>query len=158
MRDRIFAPAGMNGARIAADPRGLVDDYATGNGFDLRPRVMTLPYGPTGSHAPAGGALASLNDMAAWVRLQLRQGLAAAGRRVVSAANLAAVLGAARHDPDGPRARPRRRHGRLRHGLAPRGVPGRHRRWCGTTGRSTGSRPIWPSCRSTTSAWSCSAA
>ena len=89
MRDRIFAPAGMNGARIAADPRGLVDDYATGNGFDLRPRVMTLPYGPTGSHAPAGGALASLNDMAAWVRLQLRQGLAAAGRRVVSAANLA---------------------------------------------------------------------
>jgi hypothetical protein len=50
---------------------------------------MTLPYGPTGSHAPAGGALASLNDMAAWVRLQLRQGLPAVGRRVVSAANLA---------------------------------------------------------------------
>jgi CubicO group peptidase (beta-lactamase class C family) len=57
MQDRVFGPAGMSTARIAPDPRGLVDDYATGSGFDLRPRATTIPFGPVGSHAPAGGAL-----------------------------------------------------------------------------------------------------
>ena len=89
MHDRVFGPAGMMTARIASDPRGLVDDYATGNGFDLRPRATTIPFGPMGSHAPAGGTSASLNDMAAWVRLQLRQGHSVTGHRVVSGANLA---------------------------------------------------------------------
>ena len=89
MYDRLFAPAGMTGAQIADDPRGLVADYATGNQFDLRPKTTTLPFGPIGSHTPAGGALASLRDMAAWVRLQLGQGVSVDGTRVVSAANLA---------------------------------------------------------------------
>ena len=76
MHDRIFAPAGMNGARIAADPRGLVDDYATGNGFDLRPRVDDAAVRRRSGATPRPAArLASLKDMAAWVRLQLRQGL-----------------------------------------------------------------------------------
>jgi CubicO group peptidase (beta-lactamase class C family) len=44
----------MTTARIASDPRGVVDDFATGNGFDLRPRPTTMPFGPMGSHAPAG--------------------------------------------------------------------------------------------------------
>jgi len=89
MRERLYAPAGMTGAQIADDPRGLVDDYATGNQFDLRPRATTIPFGPIGSYTPAGGALADLRDMAAWVRLQLRQGVSVDGGRVVSAANLA---------------------------------------------------------------------
>ena len=89
IHDRLFAPAGMTGAQIADDPRGLIDDYATGHQFDLRPKVTTLPFGPTGSYTPAGGALAGLRDMAAWVRLQLRQGVSVDGTRVVSAANLA---------------------------------------------------------------------
>ncbi len=89
MFDRLFAPAGMTGAQIADDPRGLVADYATGNQFDLRPKATTLPFGPIGSHTPAGGALAGLRDMAAWVRLQLRQGVSVNGGQVVSAANLA---------------------------------------------------------------------
>jgi beta-lactamase class C len=89
MHDRVFAPAGMTTTRITADPRGLADDYATGHGFDLRPRATTMPFGPIGSHAPAGGASASLNDMAAWVRLQLRNGQSVTGHRVVSAVNLA---------------------------------------------------------------------
>ena len=89
MHDRLFAPAGMTGAQIADDPRGLVVDYATGNQFDLRSKATTLPFGPIGSHTPAGGALASLRDMAAWVRLQLRQGVSVDGGQVVSAANLA---------------------------------------------------------------------
>ena len=89
MYDRLFAPAGMTGAQIADDPRGLVDDYATGNQFDLRPKATTLPFAGTGSHTPAGGAFAGLRDMAAWVRLQLREGVSVDGSRVVSAANLA---------------------------------------------------------------------
>jgi CubicO group peptidase (beta-lactamase class C family) len=89
MHDRVFGPAGMTTARIASDPRGVVDDFATGNGFDLRPRPTTMPFGPMGSHAPAGGASAGVNDMAAWVRLQLRQGQSVTGHRVVSGASLA---------------------------------------------------------------------
>lgn len=38
---------------------------------------------------PAGSALAGLTDMAAWVRLQLRQGHSVTGRQVVGAATLA---------------------------------------------------------------------
>ena len=89
MQDRLFAPAGMAGALIADDPRGVVDDYAIGNQFDLWPRPRALPFGPIGSFTPAGGALASLSDMGAWVRLQLRQGASVDGARVVSAENLA---------------------------------------------------------------------
>ncbi len=89
MQDRVFAPAGMTGARIADDPRGLVEDYAVGNQFDLATRARALAFGPIGSFTPAGGALAAVRDMAAWVQLQLGQGVSASGTRVVSAANLA---------------------------------------------------------------------
>ncbi len=89
MHDRLFQSAGMRGARIADDPRGLVDDYATGYVPDLRGTPQTLAYGPVGSYAPVGGTLASVTDMAAYVQLQLRQGVSTTGHRVVSAANLA---------------------------------------------------------------------
>jgi CubicO group peptidase (beta-lactamase class C family) len=88
MQERIFGPAGMAGVRIGSDPRGLVDEYAEGHGFDLRPRATTLPFAPIGAWAPAGAAWASVTDMAAWVRLQLRQGRSVTDRQVVSAANL----------------------------------------------------------------------
>jgi CubicO group peptidase (beta-lactamase class C family) len=51
MHEGVFGPAGMATARMASDPRGLVDDFATGNGFDLRPQATTVPFGPTGSYA-----------------------------------------------------------------------------------------------------------
>jgi CubicO group peptidase (beta-lactamase class C family) len=89
VRERIFRPAGMTGARMADDPRGLVDDYSNGHVFDLRVKAQALPFGALGGHAPAGAALASLTDMASWVRMQLRQGMSVTGDRVVSAANLA---------------------------------------------------------------------
>ena len=89
MHDRVFAPAGMTDARIASDPRGRSVEYATGYGFDLSPEAVNITRGATGGYAPAGGALATLTDMAAWVRLQLRQGSSVGGGRVVSAANLA---------------------------------------------------------------------
>jgi CubicO group peptidase (beta-lactamase class C family) len=89
MRTRIFEPAGMSGARIAADPRGLSADYATGYGYDLSGTPTELAYAAFGSTAPSSSALASLADHAAFVRLQLRRGLSVTGRRVVSEANLA---------------------------------------------------------------------
>ncbi|MEP6631909.1 MAG: serine hydrolase domain-containing protein [Lapillicoccus sp.] len=89
IRDRVFGPAGMTGARLGSDPRGLVENYATGNGFDLRPKASAMPFAAIGAYAPSGGTLASVSDMAAWVRLQLRRGRSVTGRQVVSAANLA---------------------------------------------------------------------
>ncbi|MEV8097136.1 serine hydrolase domain-containing protein [Kitasatospora sp. NPDC085879] len=89
MRDRLYGPAGMAGARIADDPRGLVTDFMRGAVPDLTGANRPLAYGPVGSYAPAGGTLASLDDMAAYVRLQLRRGVSVDGRRVVSAQNLA---------------------------------------------------------------------
>ncbi len=89
VHDRVFGPTGMTGARIGSDPRGLVDDYATGNGFDLRPRAAAMPFAAIGAYAPSGGTLASVSDMATWVRLQLRRGRSVTGRQVVSATNLA---------------------------------------------------------------------
>ncbi len=89
MQQRVYKPTGMRTARIADDPRGLVSNYAGGNGLDLRGRATSVPYSPVGSYAPVGGTLASLDDMAAYVRLQLRRGVSVTGKRVVSAANLA---------------------------------------------------------------------
>lgn len=89
MHNRVYGPVAMAGARLADDPRGLVSDYARGYGLDLLGERTALTYGPVGSYAPVGGTLATLDDMAAYVRLQLRGGVSISGRRVVSAANLA---------------------------------------------------------------------
>jgi CubicO group peptidase (beta-lactamase class C family) len=89
MRDRLFGPAGMTRAVVASDPRGVVDEYATGFGFDLKPEATRLPFASNGGAAPAGAAIANLQDMAAFVRLQLRQGVSVTGARVASAARLA---------------------------------------------------------------------
>jgi len=89
IQDRLFGPVGMASARLSSDPRGQVEDYATGNGFDLRPRAAPMPFAAIGAYAPSGGTLASVSDMAAWLRLQLRRGRSDTGRQVVSPANLA---------------------------------------------------------------------
>ena len=52
MKDRIDTPAGMTGARITDDPRGLVDDYSNGHVLDLRAKAQTLLlFGAIGAHA-----------------------------------------------------------------------------------------------------------
>jgi CubicO group peptidase (beta-lactamase class C family) len=79
----------MTRAVVASDPRGVVDEYATGFGFDLKPEATRLPFASNGGAAPAGAAIANLQDMAAFVRLQLRQGVSVTGARVASAARLA---------------------------------------------------------------------
>ncbi len=89
IQERLFGPVGMVGARLSSDPRGQVEDFATGNGFDLRLKASAMPFAAIGAYAPSGGTLAGLSDMAAWVRLQLRQGRSVTGHQVVSPANLA---------------------------------------------------------------------
>jgi CubicO group peptidase (beta-lactamase class C family) len=89
MHSRVYGPTDMAGAHLTDDPRGVVTNYSRGHGFDLSGTQTTLPYGPVGSYAPVGGTLATLSDMAAYVRLQLRRGTSVTGRRVVSATNLA---------------------------------------------------------------------
>jgi CubicO group peptidase (beta-lactamase class C family) len=89
MQERVYGPAGMATARIADDPRPVVDNYASGYGPDLGGRRRVMSFGPVGSYDPVGGTLATLTDMAAYVRMQLREGVSIDGGRVVSAANLA---------------------------------------------------------------------
>ena len=89
MDEHVYRPAGMAQARLTDDPRGLVSNYARGNGFKLTGGRSTLPYGAVGSYWPVGGTLATLDDMIAYVRLHLRGGVSIHGRRVVSEANLA---------------------------------------------------------------------
>ncbi|MPY92428.1 MAG: serine hydrolase [Acidimicrobiia bacterium] len=88
MRERVFRPAGMARTLIAADPRGVVEDYATGNGPAFGQGIVAQPYGPLGSFTPVGGALSNLEDMSAYVQMQLRRGVSVDGTRVASAANL----------------------------------------------------------------------
>jgi CubicO group peptidase (beta-lactamase class C family) len=89
MHERVYRPVGMATATIADDPRGVVKRYARGYGPDLRGRRLLMPYGAVGSYMPVGGTIATLMDMAAYVRLQLRNGTSIDGVEVVSAANLA---------------------------------------------------------------------
>lgn len=79
----------MTGAVAVDDPRGVTDDSATGYALDLRLRASAQAYPPVGAFAPVGRTAATLDDMAAYVRLQLRRGVSVTGRRVVSEANLA---------------------------------------------------------------------
>jgi CubicO group peptidase (beta-lactamase class C family) len=88
MRDRVYRPAGMADALLADDPRGRVANFSRGHGLALTGGRSTLPYGPVGSYWPVGGTVATLDDMAAYVRLHLRNGVSVDGRRVVSAENL----------------------------------------------------------------------
>ena len=89
MQERVFGPVGMATARKADDPRPFSDDYATGYALDFEQGMAAEPWVTVGSFAPVGGTMASLTDMAAYVTLQLRGGTTPAGRRVVSAQNLA---------------------------------------------------------------------
>ncbi len=90
MTERVYRPAGMASARIASDPRPFVTDYATGHAPDFVHGTAAEPYQPIGSYAPTGGTMANLNDMANYVAMQLRRGVAVDGTRVVSEASLAA--------------------------------------------------------------------
>ena len=79
MQERVFGPAGMASTLIADDPRGRVANFSRGHGLDAFGRTGTLPYGAVGSYAPVGGGLSTLNDMANYLRLELRRGKSVTG-------------------------------------------------------------------------------
>lgn len=92
MRERIFAPLGMNDTTFDfavatkgnfAEPTqvGLDDQVEV---FDQTFNRHIVPY------RPAGGAWSSAHDMAQYVLLELNQGIAPSGKRLVSAENLLA--------------------------------------------------------------------
>jgi CubicO group peptidase (beta-lactamase class C family) len=81
----------MADAAIADDPRPLGDDYAVGYGRDIFGAPAPFPFVTIGGIAPAGSALTSGTDMARYLIAQMNGGVLPEGRRVVSAANLAAL-------------------------------------------------------------------
>jgi CubicO group peptidase (beta-lactamase class C family) len=88
MQERVFGPIGMAGVHIGNDPRPFTDNYATGYGVDFVEGTTALNWIPIGCIAPAGAVLASIEDMGAFVRTQLRSGVSPTGARVVSVRNL----------------------------------------------------------------------
>jgi hypothetical protein len=92
----------MSTARLGDDPRPFTDDYATGYARDFVAGIAAEPWVPIGSFAPTGGTLATLPDLAAHVRLQLRRGVSPTGTRVVSARNLEECWQAHVAVPTGP--------------------------------------------------------
>jgi CubicO group peptidase (beta-lactamase class C family) len=68
MQERVFGPSGMHGARIGSDPRPFTDDYATGYAVDFVVGTAAVNWIPIGCIGPAGAVLATVEDMAAYVR------------------------------------------------------------------------------------------
>lgn len=89
MSERVYGPTGMTSARIADDPRPFTTEYATGYGPDFSHGTARQPFAPVGSYAPAGGTLATHDEMTRYVMMQLNRGVANDGTRVVSEKNLA---------------------------------------------------------------------
>lgn len=89
LAERLFGPAGMADAAIIDDPRPLGEDYAVGYARDLFQRTTTVPFISIDGVAPAGSGLASANDMANYLIMQMQGGVAVDGTRLVSEANLA---------------------------------------------------------------------
>jgi CubicO group peptidase (beta-lactamase class C family) len=97
----------MLNAKLTTDPRPLTDDFAVGNEFDLVQGITGVPWGFIGSYTPAGAAMASLDDMAHYISMQLGAGISVSGNRVVSSENLKACWephidtpSMKEHDPD----------------------------------------------------------
>jgi CubicO group peptidase (beta-lactamase class C family) len=103
VRERIFAPLGMNESGFGTDDAPPSDDFAVGHHGRARQRV--LPYrdshGRTnfadavGAVGPAGSIVSNLPDMCRWAQLQLNRGEYREGdrapARVISEKNLAEV-------------------------------------------------------------------
>lgn len=58
LSDRIFAPAGVTGARVLSDPRGVVDGFSELHSLDVRARPVTAPFAPGGDAGQPHGVLA----------------------------------------------------------------------------------------------------
>ncbi len=77
--DRIFIPLGMTGARTSVSAFAPGADYAVPHGR-MDGRVQVVPRDSADVTGPAGGIVASVNDLAKWMILQLDSGRVGAQR------------------------------------------------------------------------------
>jgi CubicO group peptidase (beta-lactamase class C family) len=94
MQERVFKPLGMVSTTFDY-ARALQSNHATGHTWSIPTRGRTEVIDPNGldrgaTHAirPAGGAWSRVDDMIKYVQLELDNGVARDGKRVVSESNL----------------------------------------------------------------------
>ncbi|HVS01538.1 MAG TPA: serine hydrolase [Thermoanaerobaculia bacterium] len=92
VRERIFAPLGMQGSALGIDALARAEDAAApyreeATDGDGEEELVRIPYRKIDAVGPAGSINSRATDMARWVLLQL-QGGEVGGRRVVDAATL----------------------------------------------------------------------
>lgn len=90
MQVRVFDPLGMKDTTFDM-AKGMSGDHADPSVLDIdghavvAPQTLNYQFYP---FRPAGGAWSSAHDVAQYVRLELAEGVAPSGKRLVSAANL----------------------------------------------------------------------
>ncbi len=93
MRERVFGPLGMDRSTFSLADVLADGDYAHPHGSTIGRAVVPIRLQQdqafAASVAPAGGLWSSANDMAAYVSMQLADGVGPDGQRIVSAESLA---------------------------------------------------------------------
>jgi CubicO group peptidase (beta-lactamase class C family) len=93
MRDRLLLPLGMTRSTFTLDQVLAFGDYTHPHATDIEGRTQPISLLATARLAvlgagPAGALWSNARDMARWLGMQLSNGIAPDGRRVVAAANL----------------------------------------------------------------------
>lgn len=93
MRDRLLVPLGMTRSTFTLDQVLAYGNYTHPHAADIEGRTRPISLLATARLAvlgagPAGALWSNARDMARWLGMQLANGVAPDGRRVVSAANL----------------------------------------------------------------------
>ncbi len=84
VRQKIFAPLGMNNSSVSIDGMQKSMDYSLGYSFNFdTKKTRRLPFRKINEIAPAGSINSSANDMARWLRFILNGGVLD-GKRIVS--------------------------------------------------------------------------
>lgn len=89
MQQRLFDPAGMHRATFDIEAVKSAPNHAIPHDFLLTGATVPADFQADPGIDPAGGVNASIMDLARFVQMQLAHGEGVAGRRVVSAENLA---------------------------------------------------------------------
>jgi CubicO group peptidase (beta-lactamase class C family) len=93
LEERIFAPLGMDSTTFSFEEVLASDNYAVPYGlytdFSFKPLPLKVEEAFLDPIAPAGGVWSTVLDMANYMIMELNEGVAADGTRIVSAENLA---------------------------------------------------------------------
>ncbi|OWK47042.1 serine hydrolase [Fimbriiglobus ruber] len=87
LREKVCDPIGMKGVALTSAEAAVKADRATGHRHTPAGAIEVMPLYEIAEPNPAGSVFATPNDLAAWLKFQLADGLAG-GKRIVSAANL----------------------------------------------------------------------